>query len=178
VNDSPQSGYRVGTWDVIPAKNLLKGQDQEYVLEPKVMDVLVHLAERQGEVVSRQQLLDAVWPDVVVGEEVVSRAISVLRSKLGDEQKDAHYLKTVSKRGYCLVADVMPLTPSEPQGSSTRSSVRKRNIGVAALFLLAMIYFGYKSFSPQPDISGAPEDVARSIAVLPFVKMSGDARNG
>lgn len=177
MNDSPQSGFRIGAWKVFPAENLLKGSERQCILEPKVMDVLVHLAERQGEVVSRRKLLDAVWPDVVVGEEVVSRAISVLRSKLGDEQKDAHYLKTVSKRGYCLVADVTPLTPSEPQGSSRRSPVRKRNIAVAALILLAVSYFAYIIIAPQPGIDETREDVARSIAVLPFVNMSDDARN-
>lgn len=103
-----QSGFRVGGWEVYPQENLLKGPDRECVLEPKVMDVLVFLACRQGEVVSREQVLDAVWPDSVVGDESVSRAIHVLRLKLGDSPKAPHFLKTIWKRGYCLIADVIP----------------------------------------------------------------------
>ena len=95
-----RSGFRVGGWEVYPTENLLKGPNRECVLEPKVMDVLVFLACRQGEVVSREQVLDAVWPDSVVGDESVSRAIHVLRLKLGDSPKTPHFLKTISKRGY------------------------------------------------------------------------------
>ncbi|MFQ6006153.1 MAG: winged helix-turn-helix domain-containing protein, partial [Woeseia sp.] len=109
MNDNLQSGFRIGDWEVYPQENLLKGPDQECVLEPKVMDVLVFLACRQGEVVSREQLLDAVWANVVVGDENVSRAIYVLRSELGDDQKFPHYQKTISKRGYRLIADVIPM---------------------------------------------------------------------
>ena len=79
------------------------------------MDLLVFLAERQGEVVSRQQILDSVWTEVVVGDEVVSRAISLLRTELGDDQKNPRYVKTISKRGYCLIADVILVPSNEPQ---------------------------------------------------------------
>lgn len=108
-------GFRIGGWDVYPQQNLLKSLEQTKTLEPKVMDVLVFLAERQGEVVSRQQILDAVWREVVVGDEVVSRAVSLLRTELGDDQKNPRYLKTISKRGYRLIADVILVSSNEPQ---------------------------------------------------------------
>ncbi len=74
MNDKLQSGFRICDWEVYPQENLLKGPDRSSVLEPKVMDVLVFLAGRPGDVVSRQQLLDSVWADVVVGDEVVARS--------------------------------------------------------------------------------------------------------
>ena len=75
MNDKLQSGFRIGDWEVYPQENLLKGPDRARVLEPKVMDVLVFLAGRQGDVVSRPELLDSVWARVVVGDETLSRAI-------------------------------------------------------------------------------------------------------
>jgi TolB-like protein/DNA-binding winged helix-turn-helix (wHTH) protein len=128
VNDNLQPGFRIGDWEVYPQQNLLKRPDQTRALEPKVMDVLVFLADRQGEVVSRQQILDAVWYVVVVGDETLSRAVSVLRTDLGDDQKNPRYLKTISKRGYRFIAEVLPLASegseevdsvSEPLDSAT-----------------------------------------------------------
>ena len=115
MNNTVKSGFRIGAWDVYPQQNLLKSPEHTKTLEPKVMDVLVFLAERQGEVVSRQQILDAVWREVVVGDEVVSRAMSLLRTELGDDQKNPRYVKTISKRGYCLIADVILVPSNEPQ---------------------------------------------------------------
>jgi TolB-like protein/DNA-binding winged helix-turn-helix (wHTH) protein/Tfp pilus assembly protein PilF len=115
MNNTVKSGFRIGAWDVFPQRNLLKSPEHARALEPKVMDVLVFLAERQGEVVSRQQILDAVWREAVVGDEVVSRVISLLRTELGDDQKNPRYVKTISKRGYCLVADVILVPSKEPQ---------------------------------------------------------------
>ena len=112
MNDRLQSGFGIGDWEVYPQENLLKGPNRECVLEPKVMDVLVQLAGRQGDVVSRRQLLDSVWADVVVGDEVVSRAISVLRTELGDDHTNSRYFKTISKRGYRLIANVSSLASS------------------------------------------------------------------
>jgi len=122
MDNTVKCDFRIGGWDVYPQQNLLKSPEQTKTLEPKVMDVLVFLAERQGEVVSRQQILDAVWREVVVGDEVVSRAVSLLRTELGDDQKNPRYLKTISKRGYSLIADVILTSSNE---SITRRTLRK-----------------------------------------------------
>ena len=186
MNDTLQSGFRIGDWEVYPQENLLKGPDRARVLEPKVMDVLVFLAERQGEVVSRQQILDAVWLEVVVGDEVVSRAVSLLRTELGDDQKNPRYLKTISKRGYCFIAGVIPLasqrpqeaesdmdasasaTPERPSESITHFTMRKPDFMIITVLVLALGYFAYDRFLLQPESGEVFGDIGRSIAVLPF----------
>jgi TolB-like protein/DNA-binding winged helix-turn-helix (wHTH) protein/Flp pilus assembly protein TadD len=110
TNDS-RTGFRIGDWEVFPQENLLKGPLGDRVLEPKVMDLLVHLASRPNAVVSRDELLESVWADVIVGDEALSRAISVLRAQLGDDKKNPQYVRTISKRGYQLVAEVDPFPP-------------------------------------------------------------------
>ena len=70
MNNTVKSGFRIGAWDVYPQQNLLKSPEHTKTLEPKVMDVLVFLSERQGQVVSRQQILDALWREAVVGDEI------------------------------------------------------------------------------------------------------------
>ena len=174
-----RSGFRVGGWEVYPTENLLKGPNRECVLEPKVMDVLVLLACRQGEVVSREQILDALWADTVVGDAIVSRAIYVLRSELGDDPKSPRYLKTISKRGYCLIADVNPMASGGPHEAHSDVASSADVYRPLALFLtiavlaLGLGYFAYNKFLLQP-ISDSQQMVEKSIAVLPFVNMSSD----
>ena len=97
-------------------------------LEPKVMDVLSTLASHPGRVVSRDELLDAVWPNVVVTEHTLSRCIYQLRNELGKiggeaDQGNFNPIETLPKRGYRLLATLdmfsaedlstLPRTPSE-----------------------------------------------------------------
>jgi len=71
-------------------------------VQPKVLNLLLFLA-RQGErTVTKQELLDAVWPDVATGESSLTRAISFARAALGERERDARILRTVRGRGYRL----------------------------------------------------------------------------
>lgn len=195
MDETVKGGFRIGSWDVYPQQNLLKSPEHTKTLEPKVMDVLVFLAERQGEVVSRQQILDAVWREVVVGDEVVSRAVSLLRTELGDDQKNPRYLKTISKRGYCLIADVVLVSSNEsqhvesvsdasasasaenPTESITRRTMRKPSFTIVTVLALALAYFAYDIFLLQPESDPNVGNIGMSIAVLPFVNMSADPDN-
>jgi TolB-like protein/DNA-binding winged helix-turn-helix (wHTH) protein/Tfp pilus assembly protein PilF len=195
MSNTLERGFRIGSWDVYPQQNLLKSPERARTLEPKVMDVLVFLAERQGEVVSRQQILDAVWREVVVGDEVVSRAVSLLRTELGDDQNNPRYLKTISKRGYCLIADVILVSSNKPQqvqsvsdtsasataknptASITRRTMRKLSFTIVTVLALALAYFAYGIFLSQPESDQNAGNIGKSIAVLPFVDMSADSDN-
>lgn len=99
---------------VKPPSNLLICDRGETRIEPKVMDVLVYLASRQGAVVSRSELLDEIWRRVVVNEEALTRTISELRRALEDAGEDRKYIKTIPKRGYCLVHTVEKLNVAVP----------------------------------------------------------------
>ena len=94
-------------------------------LEPKVMDVLSELASHPGRVVSRDELLDAVWPNVVVTEHTLSRCIYQLRNelgKIGGEQGDFNPIETLPKRGYRLLATLNPISAAESYTSPATSS--------------------------------------------------------
>jgi hypothetical protein len=72
------------------------------------MRVLLCLADHAGQVVSVDQLLDAVWKDVVVTPDSVYQAVAGLRRALGDTSKEPAYIANVLRRGYRLVASVTP----------------------------------------------------------------------
>ncbi len=72
-------------------------------LEPKPAQVLIYLAHRPGLVVSRAQLQDHLWSDRVVGDESLTRCISILRRELED-RRPYRYIQTLPKRGYRFIA--------------------------------------------------------------------------
>ena len=78
-------------------------------LEPRVMDLLVYLAHHQGEVLSRETLIDGVWQTQFVGEAALRNAVAALRRALGDSADSPGYIETITKRGYRLIAPVTAL---------------------------------------------------------------------
>ena len=75
---------QVGEWLVEPELNQLSAAGKTTKLEPKAMALLCYLAERSGQVVTREALLAAIWPGVVVGDDSLTQAVIKLRKALGD----------------------------------------------------------------------------------------------
>jgi formylglycine-generating enzyme required for sulfatase activity/DNA-binding winged helix-turn-helix (wHTH) protein len=103
------------------ARGCLRMGDQDLELRPKTFEVLKFLAMNAGRLVAKQELYDAVWPNVIVSDDSIAQCIRELRSRLGDD--DHSLIKTVSRRGYLLDTTV---TTGAPQ-----SSIDTRTIGVA-----------------------------------------------
>src|SRR5579863_233529 len=99
---------QIGEWRVDPSLDQITQGGKTVKLEPRAMRVLVCLAEHAGQVVSVEQLLDAVWKDVVVTPDSVYQAVGGLRRALGDTSKPPAYIANVLRRGYRLVASVSP----------------------------------------------------------------------
>src|SRR5262245_59531886 len=80
-------------------EGILRREAAPVTLRPKTFAVLRHLAEHPSELVSKQALLDAVWGDVAVSEEVVRLSIFELRAALGDDRATPRFIETVPRRG-------------------------------------------------------------------------------
>ena len=79
---------------------------QPVVLTGKLFDVLVYLIEHRGRLVEKRELLEAVWPNVIVEEANLPQTISMLRRALGEDSRAHEYIATISGRGYQFVAAV------------------------------------------------------------------------
>lgn len=106
---------RMGSWLVQPSLNTVSRNGTTVVLEPKVMSVLLCLAESPGQPVSKEKLLQTVWPDTFVGEGVLTRSIFELRRVFEDEAKEPRVIQTIAKRGYRLLVPVAPVNGSTHQ---------------------------------------------------------------
>ncbi|UCF37479.1 MAG: helix-turn-helix transcriptional regulator [Acidobacteriota bacterium] len=101
-----QGDFRVGDWLVRPDVNELNRNGEKKSIEPKVMDVLIYLSEHAGEVLSKERLIQAVWPDTFVTDDALKYAIVSLRKVLGDNASDPRFIRNIPKRGYQMVAEV------------------------------------------------------------------------
>src|SRR5262245_3486373 len=104
-----------------PANEQLRRWSVILPLRPKTFAVLRHLAERPGRLVTRDELLDAVWTETAVSESVLSGCINELRQVLDDDPRRPHVIETAHRRGYRFIApiagDVRPsASPPRPDG--------------------------------------------------------------
>jgi len=116
------SSFMLDHWLVEPAFNNLTLGDEKHRVEPKVMSVLIHLSARAGHVVPKDEIQSAVWPDTFVGEDALTRCISVLRRIFEDDAHNPHFIRTVSKVGYCLLVEPVPVRVSHAEAPSPEAS--------------------------------------------------------
>ncbi|MEL7024267.1 MAG: tetratricopeptide repeat protein [Pseudomonadota bacterium] len=131
--------FRVGPWHVEPTTGQVSREDREAMLEPRLMALLVLLAQHHGQVLSRDRIESALWSDVVVGEDTVARTVSRLRRALGDSAKSPEIVETLPKRGYRLIAPVTAVAPNE--GSPRRVNHRSAWALVAGVLVVATGWF-------------------------------------
>jgi len=178
--------FRLGPLSIDPPARKLSAGEHSEMVEPRVMRVLVALANEAGEVHSRDELIELCWDGQIVSDNAINRVISVLRRALGDLSGDSVRIETIAKVGFRLVADT-PLAESEDEAPSaptalasgtndTAGQARTLNLrshpawiaGLAALILAvaAIWYF---------SIRDVPSAKSLSVAVLPFDAESGGA---
>lgn len=171
---------QIGDFVADPGLNILVGAQGPIALEPKIMEVLLHLAARQGETVGQDELLASVWEGKFVVDAVVTRAISELRRALGDDPKSPRYIQTVARRGYRLIAPVASLVPvatgaaaSVDTGSATLGSspsakpeappARPRALLWSLLLLVLALALALRWANLQPS----PASPASGLAAVP-----------
>lgn len=177
VTQTPEAAFQLGELTVDPRAGEARGPGGREKLDPKVMDVLVVLAQHAGQVVLREELLARLWPNVVVTDEVLSRCIYELRRQLslaGGSERYKEMIETIPKRGYRLIGDVIPApdppSPSPPRRPKWRFATL---IAAAAAVALLLIVFGWRVTDTPAETHAIPAvSAANSIAVLPFVDMS------
>jgi Tol biopolymer transport system component/DNA-binding winged helix-turn-helix (wHTH) protein len=116
----------MGEFRVQPQLNTIRAEDREIQLQPRVMELLVHLADRAGEVVSKESLVEGVWKGAFVSDEAITFTVSELRKCLGDDAKSPRYIQTIAKKGYRLIASVEGKPEEGPQLAKPRFWTRPR----------------------------------------------------
>jgi transcriptional activator of cad operon len=187
---------RIGDWCVNPTSSQISRDGETARVEERTMRLLLCLAEHAGEVVSIDDLLNQVWPEVTVSQDSVYQAVTSLRRLLGDDPKQPAYIATVPRLGYRMVATVSPWTNQQPDQSIAQTTTDVQSPGprsragfmwaaVAALSLalvvaIASLFHGKvanmvansvanDNRSALPAIAPQPQ---KPIAVLPFLDLT------
>ncbi|MDK2594776.1 winged helix-turn-helix domain-containing protein [Pseudoalteromonas obscura] len=141
--------FKVNDW-AIDCKRLTATRAQKKVrLEPKAALILQYMAARPGEIISREELFNTFWPNQVVTEDALNRVISTLRKTLNDNSTEPHYIATIRKSGYRLVADVKHIAP--PLQHNRTKKIAGVSIVLCSLLLIAILTSSY-SFRPKQPI--------------------------
>src|SRR5688572_5483082 len=102
----PVSVYVFGPFRLNARDHILEREGVRVVLTPKVVDTLLVLVVNADRMVTKEELMKAVWPDVTVVESGLTRNISILRKALEEGMPDGSYIETIPRRGYRFVAPV------------------------------------------------------------------------
>ncbi|MCX6611055.1 MAG: transcriptional regulator, partial [Acidobacteria bacterium] len=101
---------------VLDTQNRSLSRGKDFInLSPKAFDALELLVKARGQLLTKQEMMTALWPATYVEEANLTTTISVIRKALGDEDKERKYIQTVSKTGYRLIAEVQEAKPASSQ---------------------------------------------------------------
>ncbi len=112
-NSTIKKTYLVGNVTVLPASNELIIDGSVTQIEDKVMQVLFYLIRKHHRIVSREELFEVIWSEVIVSDDSLNRCISIIR-KLLQEQEHGKVIRTVRNKGYQLICPATPISSPKP----------------------------------------------------------------
>ena len=173
--------FKVGDWFVEPQLNSISANGNTIRVEPKIIQVLVCLAEHAGEVVPKENLIRQVWSGTFVTDDVLTRSISELRRVFGDDPKEARFIQTIPKSGYRLIAsvsfDCAKQEPVSPERVASGDETRRVNphsrwlnarVLAACVILVGVAAVAFYLWTLRKSVASGGSKPMRSIAVLPF----------
>jgi outer membrane protein assembly factor BamB/TolB-like protein/DNA-binding winged helix-turn-helix (wHTH) protein len=181
---SPGNDFRLGDRVVRPSLNVIDGPDGPSRVGPRAMDVLVALAARGRDVVSKQELLDAVWTDLFVGDEVLTTAVWELRRAFDDDARSPRFIATVPRRGYRLLHTVEAVVDAtsepdedepQPRPVVTAESARWSRAWPYAAVVVGVL--AVVAVLIRWDAAAPAADGVDSLVVLPMTSLGGDPRD-
>lgn len=178
----PHLIYEFGDFELDALRRVLvsKLDGKPVDITGRVLDALVYLIERPGQLADKRSLMQALWPRVVVEEGNLTQTIHSLRRVLGERPGEHRYIATVPGRGYQFVAQVRVRTEQaspEPVPPGRRKTVwRVRALSVIALVAVAAAaaLAVHERRDQNPPVTATAVRAPPSIAVLPFVDMSAE----
>ncbi len=190
LSDIAPNRFRLGRWLVDVDANSLRSDDEEVLLEPRVMNLLQYFCTHPGTTLGKDDILQNVWGSLHFADSVLARAVSILRSALGDDAGNPAYIRTVARRGYQLICDVEPLSADDaayappgatfphdteqshrqhwPSAMNNRGGLHAYLIMLLIAVILLALYRGQSRDEQGQLVHADTGSQLQSIAVVPF----------
>jgi DNA-binding winged helix-turn-helix (wHTH) protein len=166
-----QRGFRLAEWTVKPEDGSLTSSETSIRLEPQLMDLLVFLCSRAGQVVSKQEVLDTVWGGRFVSDDTIKGSFYQLRKALGDNPKEPRFLETLPKRGYRVLIEPVLIEPENDLYQKGRA-VLAAELTPASL-KQARLYFE-RFLESEPNHPGGLAGLARTYIAMASLGFGGE----
>jgi DNA-binding winged helix-turn-helix (wHTH) protein/TolB-like protein/cytochrome c-type biogenesis protein CcmH/NrfG len=186
--------YKFGSFQLDPAEHLLLREGQAVPLTPKTFELLVFLVSHRGRLVTKDQILAAVWPESFVEEANLTVSVSALRKALGERPGEKQLIDTVPKKGYRFTASVTEVEGSAVleavngrasaadqsalttvQAQTTPAEVVPRDAEALPADLVDRAVSSEAERSSPVEIAGAPSSRARKLAIALILIAAGIA---
>lgn len=198
MSDQPNSIISFAEFELDTVRRKLLRDGEAIALHAKAFDLLSFLVENNGRIVSKEEILDAVWEGSFVEESNLVVQISNLRKALGETKNSSRFLVTVPGKGYKFVAEidentfiiethsVAELTIEQEEITPKHLALPEKQtsgfnrwaiVGIAVLILCLVGYFGYRLYSEPPKNDSFATNSVSSIAVLPFQFVHSEGQN-
>lgn len=140
--------FYLADFKVEPEKNKVSLPKAEFRLEPRVMSILCYLVEHQGEVLSKEQILAALWPNQSLEPELVTKAVFEIRKILNDNPKTPHLIETIPRKGYVFIGKI----------NLQKSKLSTASISLISIFVCIVAAFFYTNNTQRNgiDLSNVP----------------------
>jgi DNA-binding winged helix-turn-helix (wHTH) protein/TolB-like protein/cytochrome c-type biogenesis protein CcmH/NrfG len=183
--------FRFGDFVLDGSQRRLLRSGEDVYLPPKTFELLLHLLQNRGRVLTKDELLEAVWPDVNVVENTLAQRIREIREALGDGAHGGRFIKTVPRVGYQFIADLddtagvvaaPPPAIASIEAAAADVSANERQyltlpVAIACVTLLALIGAAYYFGTRRPALPVSSPEAITSIAVLPFKPLLAEGRD-
>jgi TolB-like protein/DNA-binding winged helix-turn-helix (wHTH) protein/Tfp pilus assembly protein PilF len=186
------AAYRVGDLLVDIGRGQVSRGKQDLALPKLSLDLLIALVRAAPNLLTMDEIMEQVWPGIVVSPETLTQRVKLLRASLGDDSKAPRYIGAVRGRGYRILAEVSVLEPSAPTADPAgpgpaiipaRATTKGWQIGILMLLAVALagglvVWSKHGHESASVTVSRKVVTVSapvRSIAVLPFENLSNAA---
>src|SRR5438105_4756005 len=158
--------YQFDNVEVRPAAFAVLRDGQALSLEPKAVRVLLYLIEHRDRAVTKEELIEAVWADIAVTDNALTRIVAQLRRELGDDARQARYIQTLPTLGYRFIADLRVVSSQPPARRPARPLMvaSAGGLAVAVLALSLWLLMG-RGGAVAPSLELQPLQLTTSPAV-------------
>lgn len=164
-------GFRLEEWIIRPEDGSLKSGEKSTRLEPLLMDLLVYLCSRAGEVIPKDDVLNTIWGGRFVSDDTIKGSFYQLRKTLGDDPREPRFIETLPKRGYRMRTVPVPLEPASDLLAKGQAALASES-NPAAL-KQAALYFE-RFLESEGEHAAALAGLARAYISLAILGAPGD----